>query len=87
MIDRRQLSYTEWSHWLGEKISEKQVKAWSDPNPEVWIEESTEIRNRIYPEDTDLSWDYLYENLPTATLRLQQAGVRIAAYLNDVYSD
>lgn len=85
MIDRRQLSYTEWSDWLGQKITTEQLRAWSNPDPEVWIGESTTIRDRIYPEDADISWDYLYEHLPTATRRLQQAGVRIAAYLNELY--
>lgn len=88
MLDRRQLSYTEWSEWLGEKISDSDVERWSDTNPETWITESATIRDLIYPEDANrMSWDYLYEHLPTATLRLQQASVRIAAYLNEVYSD
>ena len=86
MIDRRQLSYTEWSDWLGQKISAEQAKAWSVTDPEVWIAESAEIRDTIYPDGTNLSWDYLYEHLPTATTRLQQAGIRLAAYLNALYA-
>ena len=86
MIDRRQLSYTEWSDWLGKKISAEDAAKWNDTNPETWITESTKIRDTIYPEDANnMSWDYLYNHLPTATLRLQQASVRIAAYLNDVF--
>ena len=87
LIDRRQLSYSEWSEWLGAKISEKDARDWSDTNPETWITESTKIRDTIYPDDSNrMGWDYLYNHLPTATKRLQQASVRIAAYLNEVYS-
>ncbi len=86
MLDRRQLSYSEWSQWLGEKITPTQVKKWSEPNPEVWITESAKIRDTIYPDSDKISWDYLYEQMPTVTLRLQQAGIRIAAYLNEMYS-
>jgi hypothetical protein len=46
------------------------------------------IRDTIYPEDANrMSWDYQYEHLPTAKKRLQQAGIRIAAYLNAVFAD
>lgn len=87
MIDRRQLSYSEWSDWLGAKISPQDVKNWSDTNPETWITESTQFRDVIYPEDANrMSWDYLYNHLPIATKRLQQASIRIAAYLNEVYA-
>lgn len=87
MIDRRQLSYTEWSDWLGAKISVQEAKEWNDTNPETWITESTQIRDTIYPEDANrMGWDYLYNHLPTATTRLQQASVRIAAYLNEAFA-
>lgn len=85
MIDRRQLSYTEWSEWLGNKITPAQATVWSTPDPLEWIAESTRIRDTIYPEKNNLSWDYLYAHLPTATERLQQAGIRMAAYLNDIW--
>ncbi|MCP4946414.1 MAG: S1/P1 Nuclease, partial [Aestuariibacter sp.] len=64
------------------------IKDWSTTDPEVWITESTVIRDTIYPEDANrMSWDYQYEHLPTAKKRLQQAGIRIAAYLNAVFAD
>lgn len=87
MIDRRQLSYTEWTEWLGNKITPEMVAGWQQTDPAVWIAESTAIRDTIYPEETDIGWDYLYVHLPTATRRLQQAGVRIAAYLNEVFAE
>ncbi|MBT0586852.1 S1/P1 nuclease [Alteromonas oceanisediminis] len=87
LLDRRQLSYSEWSEWLSAKIEPQDVTQWSNTDPHVWIAESTAIRDTVYPDNAnDLSWDYLYEHLPTATLRLQQASVRIAAYLNALYA-
>lgn len=86
LLDRRQLSYTEWTQWLSEKITPEQAKAWSITDPVIYITESATIRDTIYPEDDRLSWDYLYQHLPTATTRLQEGGVRIAAHLNEMFS-
>jgi hypothetical protein len=85
LIDRRQLSFTEWTQWLSEKITPEQAAAWSTIDPLVYIAESAAIRDTIYPETERLSWDYLYQHLPTATVRLQEGGVRIAAHLNDLF--
>jgi hypothetical protein len=85
LIDRRQLSYTEWTNWLSEKITPEQAAAWNTIDPLVYIAESVAIRDTIYPETERLSWDYLYLHLPTATERLQEGGVRIAAHLNDLF--
>lgn len=97
LIDRKQLSFTEWSNWLLPKISDQQLAEWSITDPKIYIAESVDIRNTIYPETIypehgnketpKLNWDYLYQHSPTINLRLQQAGVRIAAYLNEVFSD
>ena len=57
-------------------------------DPMVWIEESTAIRDTIYPDDANnMSYDYLYNHLPTAKKRLQMAGIRIAMYLNSVFEE
>ncbi len=85
LIDRRQLSFTEWSKWLSEKITPEQAKAWNTTDPLIYIAESAAIRDVIYPETERLSWDYLYQHLPIATERLQEGGVRIAAHLNDLF--
>ena len=87
MIDKEQLSFTEWTKWLNATITDKELKDWAQTDPEVWMAESQKIRMEIYPEvDTPISWTYKYQHLPTVKLRLKQAGVRIAHYLNEVYS-
>jgi hypothetical protein len=35
----------------------------------------------------DLSYGYVYKFTPVMELRLSQAGVRLAAYLNDIYAE
>jgi hypothetical protein len=86
LIDQRQLSYTEWTKWLSEKISPEQAKAWTTTDPLIYIEESAKIRDGIYPEEDKLSWDYLYVSMPTVKQQLQKGGVRIAAYLNKLFN-
>lgn len=85
MIDRMQLSYTEWTEFLATKISPEMEQAWATNNPLIYIKESTEIRDTVYPKEDELSWQYQYEHMPTVKLRLQQAGVRIAAHLNEIF--
>ncbi len=86
MLDNRQLSYSEMTDWLSRKIKPADIKGWSTTDPMVWIAESTKIRDTIYPEEKELSYDYQYVFLPTASKRLEMAGVRIAAYLNQLFA-
>ena len=87
MLDQRQLSYTEWTNKLDAKITPSQIRAWSSIDPLVWINESIVYRDALYPENAnDMSYDYLYAHLPDAKQRLQQAGIRLAMYLNDVFA-
>lgn len=87
MIDRRQLSYSEMAEWLAAEITPDDFRAWNTPDPLVWIEESATLRDRIYPDDDDLGWGYSYEWSSTIDVQLKKAGVRTAAYLNDVFRD
>jgi len=87
MIDATKLSFTELTLWLNEKISKEQLTAWSNIDPLIWIKESAALRETIYPkslEDSSLGYGYRYEQLPKLKLQLQKAGVRIAAYLNNL---
>lgn len=83
MIDGQKLSYTEWTDWLTKKITPQMAQQWQQTDPKVWMKESATLRNAIYPRETKLSWSYQYQHLPALKTRLQQAGVRIAAFLNE----
>lgn len=85
IIDRQQLSYTELTGWLTARTTRQQAKLWRDPDPMVWIAESTAIRDRIYPADPKLSSDYVFQHRAVVEERLSMAGIRMAAYLNDLF--
>lgn len=90
LIDSENLSYTEFAARLDRRITPDLTIEWWDADPLVWIAESAAIRPSIYPADkTDkpvqLSYVYQYRNLPIAEERLEQAGVRLAAYLVSIW--
>lgn len=87
LIDHRQLSYTELAAFLARRITPELREIWSSADPMIWIVESAAIRETIYPAEgeTALSWDYAYLSRPILDKRLEQAGVRIAAYLNALF--
>ena len=87
IIDREQLSYTEWANWALPKITKDHVDAWWSNDPMVWIGESTTLRDTIYPDTRDLKWDYVFEHRETIRTQLKKGGVRIAAYLNTVFAE
>ncbi|MGI4877272.1 MAG: S1/P1 nuclease [Janthinobacterium lividum] len=92
LIDQEQLSYTEMANWLSARITRAERRDWRTTDPLVWIGESAAIRDRIYPpaapagEPVKLSFDYIYAWTPTRDLRLEQGGVRLAAYLDWVFA-
>ncbi|WP_109339192.1 S1/P1 nuclease [Saliniradius amylolyticus] len=86
LIDRQQLSYSEWTSWLNRRITAEEVADWQSAPPLQWIEESTDIRDVIYPDSDAISWDYKFKHLPKVKMRLKQAGVRMAAYLNQLFA-
>jgi hypothetical protein len=90
MIEGKGLSYSEYTIWLSRQIGPDQTIAWWTADPAVWVAESTALRDRIYPAPDEtspsLGYAYQFEHLPSAELRLQQGGVRLAAYLDQVFA-
>jgi hypothetical protein len=86
IIDNQQLSYTEHSSILLRYIDSSKVKTWSKVDVGAWINESALLREKSYSASDELSYDYNFQHLPTVKVRLQQAGVRIGAYLNAVFA-
>jgi len=95
LIEDEKLSYSEKARWLNRRITPDQKAIWSDTNPNSWIRESIVMREKIYeglgPYDRDtlpnLSYDYVYKHRSDIDLRLQQSGVRMAAYLNELFAE
>jgi len=94
LVDEEQLSFSELAAKLQRHTSSEDVLAWWDINPRDWISESAQLRETVYPEANtkdrkappELSYAYVYKFTPLMEQRLKQAGVRLAAYLNDIYS-
>ena len=88
LVDDEQLSYSEMAAWLGARITPADVKDWSTTDPTVWIAESAALRVRIYPDKgvTNLGYRYVFDHTAQMELRLEQGGVRLAAYLNRLFA-
>ena len=86
LIDQQALSYSELSHWLGRKITPAQANLWLEADPLVWIAESAALRPGVYPPHNSLGYDYIYAHSALLETRLSQAGVRLAAWLNQVFA-
>jgi len=102
LVDDEQLSFTELAAKLERHTSDQDVIDWWDINPRDWISESAQIRDTLYPPPAkpdpkkklkkgekpvpELSYAYVYKFTPVMERRLKQAGVRLAAYLNDIYA-
>lgn len=88
LIDETQLSFSEMAAWLDARITPADARDWSSTDPRDWIAESTALRDQVYPAagDNTLSYRYVYDNEPRLEGRLERAGVRLAAVLNDIFS-
>jgi len=80
------LSYSEYTLWLTRKLKPEDARIWSSADPLVWISESATLRDSIYPADSRLSYQYVYDHTAEVDLRLTQGGLRIAAWLNSVFA-
>ena len=93
LIDQDQLSYSELSRWLFARITPDQRRDWRVTDPKVWIGESAAIRDRLYPpppavagESIRIGNDYVFAWTATRDQRLEQGGVRLAAYLDALFA-
>ncbi len=95
LIDDEGLSYTEKSRWLARKITPEMRAQWTTTDPQIWVAESIVLRDQLYSElgprrrDVlpNLSYNYVYTHRANVDRRLQQSGVRVAAYLNEVFAE
>ena len=92
LVEDEQLSFTELAAKLRRHTGPADLIRWWDINPRDWISESAQYRDTLYPPPSSnkdklpgLSYDYVYRFTPLMEQRLQQAGARLAAYLNAIY--
>jgi hypothetical protein len=78
-------SWKGWAERLDACTTTQEMRAWADSTPLDWADESFDLaRSHAYAARAgdDLAESYYYRNLPVVELRLRQAGVRLAAVLN-----
>lgn len=83
------MSFTEYTQRLDQRRTAEQTISWWDARPETWIGESAKLRDGLYPGASEqpaaLGYAYQYQHLHTVETRLQQSGIRIAAYLDMLF--
>jgi len=86
IIDRQQLSYTEYTQWINHASAEE-ITQWQNSGVMDWAMESVSLRTVLYqlPESKKINYRYNYENIDLVNLRLLQAGIRLAGILNEIY--
>jgi hypothetical protein len=85
LIEHERLSYSEWTARFLRRLTAEQLRAWSDPDPEQWVDDAVAIRGRLYPDTPDLRWDYVFEHRQTLDEQLAKGGLRLAAWLNRLF--
>lgn len=85
LIDQEQLSFTEYSRWLERRIASDELIGWWQAAPAMWIAESIALHPQVYPVGSELSYRYVFDSKPIVERRLQQGGVRLAAYLESLF--
>ena len=86
IIDGQKYSYTEYADWINHP-TEEQISEWQSATVMQWVTESVEYRSQVYdlPENKEINYKYVYDNLELVNKRLLQAGVRLAGVLNKIY--
>lgn len=87
LVEFQNLSYTEFGNHLIRNTTKEQVKLWQSTGVLVWAAESQQLRDACYDfgENTNLWFKYNYRHVHTVEKRLNQAGVRLAKLLNEIY--
>ncbi len=88
MIESWGLTTTQFVEAL-DVVTPETVAKWQNSGPRDWAAESVTYRDTIYdiPENNELEWEYRNKNFHVVEKRLIQAGVRIAAVLNEIYGE
>lgn len=87
MINSLELSFTELTRELNQKITPAKIHEWQKASVRDWAYESMLYRDQIYnlPDNMRIGYEYRYHNKELVFERLLLAGVRIAGVLNEIY--
>jgi len=87
MIDHLKLSYRELGDHINRDVTPTQVADWQGSSVKEWAAESQKLRSACYDfgDKKNLGYSYSFRHTKTIQLRLEQAGVRLAGLLNEIY--
>jgi hypothetical protein len=87
LIENEKLSFSEFAAFIDHPTL-AELTSWQALPVADWARESKELRNRVYdlPADKKLSYEYVFRSMPVVKRRLLQAGVRLAALLNNIFA-
>ena len=86
LLDSQELSYSEYAKWLNDDLTPQEMREWASPDPKAWVADSAAVRPSLYPEEPDLGYEYNYRFKGVMEERLQKGGLRLAAFLNEVFA-
>ncbi|KPH58023.1 S1/P1 Nuclease [Pseudoalteromonas porphyrae] len=87
LIENENLSYTEFAHFINSN-DKLLIADYLQSTPAMWLEESNNIANVIYNKnETKISYQYIYTNMPIIKTRLQQSGIRLSGLLNLIFDN
>ena len=86
MIDSRQLNGYELAEFSSNQLSDETIAEWQKSSWLEWANESQDLHPQVYDiGDGNLGYRYMYDHFDSVKLRIAQAGVRLAALLNEIY--
>lgn len=91
LLAHQRLNVTEYTRLLS-YITPEQKQTWAGKSYYQWADESKALRANVYRLEVnsvaqlELGADYEATNLPLIELRLQQAGIRLAEKLNQIFT-
>lgn len=87
LIEYNGMTFLEMSTAL-DNISDPKIKQWQSDPVMKWLFESYQIADQLYKEvekNPNLDYTYYPQHSEIYKLRIQQAGIRLAGVLNDIF--
>ena len=88
LLDHQGLSVVEMGKQY-DAATPEQIKTWQKDQPMQWLWESYQISEQLYAEvakNNKLDEAYYKSHIQIVQIRIDQAGIRLAGLLNDIYS-
>lgn len=91
LLESKNLSFSEFSTFIDTQ-DKNLINTYLTSSPADWLAESMALSATLYEgakpihnKPAELSYGYIYQQLPVAEQRLLQAGIRLAGLLNSIF--